>query len=80
MSNIYQSTFVQNLLDAFHAEFPAFSFGLEEADGEFCILLPASFKSMPPLEQIAVGAGIDQLMRTLTGAGIRASLRVTNVL
>lgn len=78
--SIWHATFVQNLLDNFHKEFPAFSFGLEEFDEVFYILVPATFDNIPLLERVVLVAALNELLTTLNDAGIRTYLRPTNVL
>lgn len=77
---ILHATFVQNLLDAFHKEFPSFSFGLREVDNTFYILVPRSFDTIPSLERVAIAAALKELLETMRGVGIKAYIDVTDVL
>lgn len=77
---ILHATFVQNLLDSFHDEFPTFSFGLREVDGVFYILVPRSFDSIEILERMSLVSALGELMTKLRNAGIKAHIDVTDVL
>ena len=77
--NILHATYVQNMLDAFHKEFPAFTFGLTQVEDSFFILIPRDFDSIPVLERVAIAAALKEMLQRMRDAGIKAYLDVTDV-
>lgn len=77
--NILHATYVQNMLDSFHKEFPRFTFGLTQVDDTFFILIPRNFDDIPLLERMTLAAALKELLQKMRDAGIKAYLDVTDV-